>query len=96
MTAYPRGAWALLPPNVPIRDGRCDLGGETVCPARERDGQRCSAAAGMFTYAHLCERHYAHVVRGVRVVLVNGTTLDGPAWTRARRLGIYTAPGRAT
>jgi len=85
-----------LAPNVPIRDGRRDLGGELVCPARERDGSRCTSESGMWSYAHLCDRHAAMLRVGAKVVLVNGTRLDGPAWTRATRLGLYVRPYACT
>ena len=74
--------------NTPIRDGRRDLGGETQCPARARDGSRCTAESGMWSYAHLCSRHSELLRRGVKVVLVNGTRLDH-MWRRATRLGEY-------
>ncbi len=73
---------------TPISGKRRDLGGEQVCPARERGGSRCIAPTEMFTYGHLCRRHHRMVARGVKVVLVNGTRLDR-IWARATRLGEY-------
>jgi hypothetical protein len=74
--------------NSPISDRRPDLGGETQCPARERDGSRCNAPAELFTFAHLCRRHHAMIARGAKVVLVNGTRLDR-IWSKATRQGLY-------
>ena len=75
--------------NIPISNKRRDLGGEQQCPARERDGSRCLAESGMWSYSHLCARHHRLLARGVKVVLVNGTRLDR-IWAEATRLGEYT------
>lgn len=64
---------------LPIRDGRRDIGGETQCPVRERDGSRCE---------NICSQHADQLRRGRKLILVNGTRLDVP-WTPARRLGVY-------
>jgi hypothetical protein len=77
--------------NVPISSRRRDVGGEQVCPARERDGSRCTADSGMWSFAHLCPRHAEMLRRGVKVVLVNGTRLDR-SWVEATRHGEYTDP----
>jgi hypothetical protein len=76
-----------LLPNVPLRSGRPDLSGaETQCPARERDGSRCTANAEMWTYGHICHRHADLLLRGGKVVLVNGTRLNRP-WAMPGRFG---------
>jgi hypothetical protein len=77
-----------LTPNTPIRDGRRDVGGETQCPVRERDGSRCTADSGMWTYGHICSRHAEQLRRGRKLVLVNGARLDAP-WAMPGRLGLY-------
>jgi hypothetical protein len=76
-------------PNVPISGERPDLEhGDKRCPVRERDGQRCSAPAGMWSYGHICDRHAEQLRRGRKLVLVNGARLDRP-WAMPGRFGWY-------
>lgn len=70
------------PPNVPL----LDTYDHETCPARERDGSRCTAPAERWTYGHLCRRHSGLLHRGLKVVLVNGTRLDRP-WAMPGRFG---------
>jgi hypothetical protein len=74
--------------NVAISRRRRDLGGEQVCPVRERDGSRCENESHMWTYAHICTKHAEQLRRGRKLVLINGTRLDTP-WTQAARIGEY-------
>jgi hypothetical protein len=74
--------------NIAISRRRRDVGGEQVCPVRERDGSRCTNESGMWTFAHVCQKHSEQLRRGRKLVLVNGTRLDKP-WTKATRLGEY-------
>ena len=78
-------------PNVPLRDGRRDLGGETQCPVRERDGERCKGESEMWTYGGICKRHAAQLRRGRKLVLVNGCRLDRP-WAMPGRFGWTVKP----
>lgn len=73
-------------PNVPLVDGRPDLTGDTRCPVRERDGSRCEAEAGMWSYGHICDNHAAQLRLGRKLILVNGTRLDRP-WSMPGRFG---------
>lgn len=80
-------------PNTPISGARPDLSyGDQQCPVRERDGERCTAAAEMWTYGHICKRHAEHLRRGRKLVLVNGARLDR-MWEKPGRLGWYESDG---
>jgi hypothetical protein len=74
------------PPNVPLVDARRDIGGDTVCPVRERDGSRCTAESGMWSYGHICSKHAEQLRRGRKLILVNGTRLNRP-WSMPGRFG---------
>lgn len=80
-------------PNVPLVGGRPDLkGSETQCPVRERDGSRCTADAGMWSYGHVCSKHSRQLGRGRKLILVNGTRLNA-MWKMPGRFGWWVSRG---